>query len=208
MKIEEIVISKLKSHPKNYNSHPEEELLHIVESIKNYGFYKNIVVANDYTILAGHGVVEAAKKMNYKKVPIIRLAIPFDDPKALKLLIGDNEIRHLAKIDDYGLTDLLKELKDTEDLLGTGYDEMMLANLLYITRPETEIEDFDAAKEWLGMPDYEEGKRVFRILVLCETLDLKNEFLKNNNYVTSEKQLDSVWFPPKKRQILKDKSFQ
>ena len=56
-------VSDLKPHPRNYKDHPDDQLEHIIESIKSTGFYRNIVIAQDGTILAGHGVVAAAKKM-------------------------------------------------------------------------------------------------------------------------------------------------
>ena len=82
------------------------------------------MVAEDSTILAGHGVVIAAKKMGLKTVPIIRLKVAADDPRALKVLAGDNEIGHLGEVNDRALTDLLKDLQSAENgLLGTGYDD-------------------------------------------------------------------------------------
>jgi hypothetical protein len=56
-----IAIKELKPHPRNYRSHPEDQLVHLVNSIKQHGFYRNVVVAKDNTILAGHGVVPSFK---------------------------------------------------------------------------------------------------------------------------------------------------
>jgi hypothetical protein len=52
---------------------------------------------------------------------------------------------------------MLREIKETtpNGLLGTGYDDQMLANLLMVTRTQDEIKDFDTAAEWVGMPDFE-----------------------------------------------------
>lgn len=61
LETKKIDISSLKPHPKNYRQHPEDQLAHLVRSIKQNGVYKNIVVSSDMTILAGHGIAEACK---------------------------------------------------------------------------------------------------------------------------------------------------
>src|SRR2546430_11899104 len=125
-----VPIDMLKPHPRNYRKHPDDELEHIMESIRTHGFYRNIVLAKDgKTILAGHGVVEAARRLGYKEIPAILIDYEPDDPHALKVLVSDNEIAHLAESNDRALTELLREVANAGDLLGTGYDEMMLANL-------------------------------------------------------------------------------
>ena len=59
MIIETIDIEKLIPHPDNYKEHPDQQLDHIIRSIEDHGFYRNVVIAKDNTILAGHGVVLA-----------------------------------------------------------------------------------------------------------------------------------------------------
>jgi hypothetical protein len=173
--------SELHAHPRNYRKHPDDQLEHIVESIRAHGFYRNIVVARDGTILAGHGVVEAARKMGVERVPVVKLDVDPEDPRALKVLAGDNEISRLGEIDDRALSQLLKEIStDVDGLLGTGYDEMMLANLVFVTRPSSEIESLDAAAEWAGagMPEYEDGKGFYRVMVLFTTEQERLDFVK------------------------------
>ena len=93
-------IDKLKNHPKNYREHPDDQLAHLMKSIEQQGFYRNIVVAKDYTILAGHGVVKASRKLGLKEVPVVRLDIDANSTKALKVLAGDNELGRLAEVND------------------------------------------------------------------------------------------------------------
>jgi hypothetical protein len=70
-------------------------------------------------------------------------------------------------VDDRALTELLKEIKKTEEhgLVGTGYDDKMLANLLYVTRPKSEIADHDEAAHWVGMPEYEPQEQRWKIVI-------------------------------------------
>lgn len=153
---EQVPLASLKGHPRNYRQHPEDQIEHLAASIREHGLYRNIVTANDGTILAGHGVALAAAAAGLESVPVVRLPIEPDSPAALKVLTGDNEIEHLAEQDDRALSELLREiaLDDPLALLGTGFDEAMLANLVYVTRPASEIADMDEAAHWVGMPEY------------------------------------------------------
>ena len=117
MNIETVPINNLKPHPQNYKEHPENQLDHIIKSINEHGFYRNVVIAKDDTILAGHGVVMACIKMGKKEIPCIRLDIESDSTQALKVLTSDNEITNLAQVDDRQLSEILKEILDNIHLL-------------------------------------------------------------------------------------------
>jgi len=162
-----IDLDKLKPHPRNYREHPADQLAHIIASIEQHGIYRNIVVAEDYTILAGHGVVEALRQMGRVEAPVLKLNIAADTPAALKVLTGDNALGGLAQVDDRMFTELLKDIKDLDTLLGTGYDEMMLANLVFVTRTEEEVRDRNEAAEWAGagMPDYENAALPHKLVI-------------------------------------------
>ena len=164
---EEVALDTLRPHPQNYQTHPDDEIDHLMASIREHGVYRNVVISSDSTILAGHGVVEAARRLALAVVPVYRLAYPAQDPRAIKLLVGDNEIRHLAEVDDRALSELLRGLKDLDMLLGTGYDDMMLANLVMVTRPTKEIADIDAASQWVGLPEYEDASDEHLQIVVC-----------------------------------------
>jgi hypothetical protein len=199
-KLETVPISELHPHPRNYNAHPDDQIEHIVESIQEHGLYRNIVVARDGTILAGHGVVQAAKGMGLEFVPVVRLDLDPDEPRALKVLTGDNEISHLGEKNDRLLSEILKEIKDsdTAGLLGTGYDERMLANLVFVTRPESEIQDFNEAAEWAnaGMPEYETAEKPLKIAVNFRDEHDREEFAHLLGLNLSDK-TRSTWWPPR-----------
>jgi len=172
-------IDQLRPHQRNYKTHPDDQIQHIVESIKVYGFYRNVVVAEDYTILAGHASVQAAKLAGLSEIPIVQLNIKADDPLAVKLIIGDNEIGHLSEIDDRALTELLREIKDSPSgLIGTGFDESMLAALVFNTRTGNELNNFDNAAEWAGMPAYESQLvHKLQLVVVFETEADREQFI-------------------------------
>jgi len=208
---ETVLLSELQPHPRNYRGHPADQVEHLAQSIAEHGFYRNVVIARDGTILAGHGVVEAARKNRLRKIPVVRLDLDADDPKALKILTGDNELARLAEIDDRILTDLLREINDADEagLLGTGYDEMMLANLVYVTRPASEINGYDAAAEWVGLPEYPHVARV-RLMVSFDTEEERDEFLATIGNPTLRKKTGgtwSTWWPEREREDLSSLRF-
>lgn len=201
LEIDHLPIADLKAHPRNYRIHTDEQLAHIIKSLEENGFYRNIIIAKDNTILAGHGVIEAAKKMGKKTAPCFRVPFGPDSPEAMKVLIGDNEMSHLAEINDRFLTDMLKELKISDMLLGTGYDDLMLAGKLFTTRTEKEIADFNAAKEWAGMPEYQEEADEIKLVINFRTESDRNKFIKQTKLEVTgvNRMTKTAWWPPKER---------
>lgn len=181
-KQELVDVTELKDHPKNYRFHPDDQIDHIVQSIKEHGIYRNVVVARDGTILAGHGVAKASRKLGLKKIPVIKLNIDPNSVEAMKIVIGDNEISHLADVDDRLFSENLMWVKNQDDLLGTGYDEKMLATLLMVTRPSSEIADFDEAAHWVGMPGFDvTADDKIRLIITFSDDKLRKEFVDKIN---------------------------
>jgi hypothetical protein len=210
-RIELVEINTLKPHPENYLEHPDDELDHIIESIRRNGFYRNVVVARDGTILAGHGVTKAAEKMGLKRVPVLRLDLDPNESAALKILTGDNELNHLAVRNDRKLTEILKTICNTDvsKLLGTGYDENMLAMLAMVTRPASEIASVDAAKEWVGMPAYDSARarsELLQITVSFETAEDRAAFARVLGLTITDK-TKAAWYPQKAREDLASLEF-
>lgn len=133
LKVEQVPLDQLKPHPRNYRSHPDKQLQHLIASQDQFGVYKPLVIAEDGTILAGHGVAEAARKRGETSIACVRMPLKPNEPSALKLMAADNEVSRLAEDADDQLAELLKEIGEADDLLGTGYDADELLALL--TRP-------------------------------------------------------------------------
>tara|TARA_R100000426_G_scaffold51759_1_gene37697 strand:- start:918 stop:1562 length:645 start_codon:yes stop_codon:yes gene_type:complete len=212
MNIETVPINNLKPHPQNYKEHPENQLDHIIKSINEHGFYRNVVIAKDDTILAGHGVVMACIKMGKKEIPCIRLDIESDSTQALKVLTSDNEITNLAQVDDRQLSEILKEILDTDfDLIGTGFNEEQLSALVYTTRPATEIETFDEATEWVGMVDYDNQVNDIKVMVHFDSEKDRDNFMDflGNPYVNYKmKNTWKIWYPERKNEDPKSIKFE
>ncbi len=90
MKIEYIKTDELKPYEKNAKKHPIDQIAHIANSIKEFGFRQPVVIDRDNVIVIGHGRVLAAKKLGLDEVPVVRA----DDlsPEQIKALrLADNK---------------------------------------------------------------------------------------------------------------------
>lgn len=171
----------LRKHPRNYREHPPDQLKHIAASIREHGFYRNVVVSRDGFILAGHGVVLAALQLKLEQIPAIKLPVDHEHPAALRVLAGDNEIGRLAEIDDRQLSEILRDIRESSEdpaaLDGTGYDYEKLAALVLVTRPASEIPDMNTAAHWVGVPEYQNKPDPYRIIVACASEQVRDDFM-------------------------------
>jgi hypothetical protein len=209
-----VPIDGLREHPRNYRTHPDDQLEHLARSIELHGFYRPVVLARDHTILAGHGVVRAAARLGRAEVPAVRLDLDPDEPRALQLLAGDNETGNLADVDDRALTELLRELAQDDPglLLGTGFDTQQLSALAYVTRSRDEMADFDAAEEWLGLPGFQKADDVPTLLVKFDSDDERLKFLAEIGYgierVSRIGGGHTIWWPDRPQNDLQSLRFQ
>lgn len=56
----------------NAKAHPAEQVEHIANSIKNFGWTQPIVVDENNVVVIGHGRLMAAKELMLEKVPVVR----------------------------------------------------------------------------------------------------------------------------------------
>lgn len=202
-------VNLLREHPQNYRDHNDDQLVHIEASLKEHGFYRNVVVAEDDTILAGHGVVKASRRLGLLQVPVIKLPIACTSAAAMRVLVGDNEIGHRADVRDEQLAELLKSLADGDGvsaLLGTGYDEATFSALLFVTRPPDKLmAGTDERAEWVGMPEWDPGTMYPKLVVTFRTLDDQTAYVKLlaaaglPTPLTHKKQTLTMWYPPRAR---------
>ena len=208
-----VPIATITRNKKNYREHPRAQVEQIEHSLREFGQYKPVVLSRDSILIAGHGVLEGAIAEGRTEVAAVYMPFLADDPLADKLLIADNELYRQAEDNDRALTNLLKELSESEvGLDGTGFDEMMLANLVMVTRPESEIADFDAAKEWVGMPGMGEAERKTRVqlIVWCDTEEERNDALQllEVDVVAKNRATVSIHWPAKDREVREDSSLE
>ncbi|RDE49485.1 MAG: DNA modification methylase [Candidatus Accumulibacter meliphilus] len=115
---------------RNPRTHTAEQVAKIAASIVEYGWTNPILVDGDNGIVAGHGRLAAARKLNLDDVPVIELAHLTPTQKRA-YLIADNRMALDAGWDDAMLALELEELKLTDfDLSLTGFDADEIEALL------------------------------------------------------------------------------
>ena len=142
-------IGDLIPYAKNSRTHSTKQIAQIVESIKEFGFTNPILVDEKLEIIAGHGRVLAAKKMELNHVPCIVLNHLTEKQKKA-YVIADNKLALNAGWDDGLLAEELKDLDDMDfDLNLLGFDEKELDELLGETDKEglTDEDDIPTLKK-------------------------------------------------------------
>ncbi len=128
-------ISKPKPHSQNAKTHSSKEIDRIVKSMRTYGWTNPMIVDEEMNVLAGHGRLEAAKRLGLKEVPTICLSHMTPAQKRA-YIIADNRLTEVGGSWDRKLLALEHEairLMDPEfDLTSTGFNlddiEIMLEN--------------------------------------------------------------------------------
>lgn len=209
--LEQMPIDALLPHPDNYKQHPDDQTLHLMQSIRDFGLFRSVVISADNYLLVGHGVTEALRRLGMQYVPVVRLTIDHDAPLALKLLVADNEIDHLGIIDDRKLSLILKNVLDADTLNGTGYDQAMLANLVMVSRSGHEIKDVNHAREWVGLPEFTAvAEPAYRLIIHFETADERDRFDREYRLpiLKRETKTWSTTYPFRERDDLKNIRFE
>ena len=74
LKIEYLNIDDLKHYANNSKIHTNEQIEHIANSIKEFGFNDPVGIAGkENIVLEGNGRIEAAKMLGINKLPCVRL---------------------------------------------------------------------------------------------------------------------------------------
>ncbi|MGI9492539.1 MAG: ParB/Srx family N-terminal domain-containing protein [Geminicoccaceae bacterium] len=82
---------KLVPDPRNARTHAKRQVDQIVASIREFGFTNPILIDPEGTIIAGHGRLLAAKKLDLAEVPTIELA-NLTEAQKRALRLADNKI--------------------------------------------------------------------------------------------------------------------
>jgi hypothetical protein len=132
----ELPLASLKPHSRNYKKHPATQVDRIAQSLTTFGQPRSIVVWQN-TILAGHGVVAAAKALGWATIRADVLPDDYPPEKAQAYVVADNELSRLADPDQVALAALLQEAQafDATLLTAMGYDQKELDELLASVTP-------------------------------------------------------------------------
>jgi site-specific DNA-methyltransferase (adenine-specific) len=144
----EVSVNDLKPHPDNPNRGSVEDL---AESLSQFGQFRSIVGRPDGTILAGHHLVQAAKRIGMKTVRVD--IIDVDDIVARKIMLADNRLADLGLGPNLDL--LLKNLEELgNDIAGTGFDEDYIRMLEEAVSGPPDLDDLiEEADETQSKPE-------------------------------------------------------
>lgn len=143
METREVNVGDLIPYLRNSRKHSDDQILKLCSSIREYGFTTPIIIDEENNVLAGHGRLEAVKKLGWEKVPCVVLkGLTKAQKKAY--VIADNKLALDADWDFDTLKLELESLKELDfDLELTGFDEFELDGLLNTTVPEGENHESD-----------------------------------------------------------------
>ncbi len=109
--IDQTPISDLKPYPNNVRSHSEASVVRLADGIAEFGLIMPIVIDQENTVIAGHGRIEAAKRLKIQTVPTIR-ADHLTPAQVKAYRIADNKLAELSSWDEDALRIELGELMD------------------------------------------------------------------------------------------------
>lgn len=97
--VEWVPTESIKPHPKNPNSHDDEQIERLAKLIQFHGWRNPLIVSHSSGLLiAGHGRLAAAQLLGLKSVPVLRQR--FKDSEAeYQYLIADNSSAAWASLD-------------------------------------------------------------------------------------------------------------
>lgn len=122
LKVEYKSIKDLIPYVNNTRTHSEKQVQQVASSIKEFGFTNPILIDEDNGIIAGHGRLLAAQKLNLDNVPTITLA-GLSKAQKKAYVIADNKLALNAGWDEDLLRLELQSLKDMDfDITLTGFD--------------------------------------------------------------------------------------
>lgn len=112
----------LRPYPGNARTHSPKQIKQIARSIERFGFNNPVLIDDNDQIIAGHGRVEAAKLLNMKTVPTVRISHLSEDEKRAYIL-ADNKLAEKAGWDKETLAIELQGLANVGfDILLTGFE--------------------------------------------------------------------------------------
>lgn len=129
-KIEHWAIDKLIPYARNSRTHSDGQIDQIAASIREWGWTTPVLVDKEGNIIAGHGRVLAAKKLDIAIIPVV-IADGWSDAKKRAYIIADNKLALNAGWDNELLALEFKELEELGfDLELTGFSLDELADLI------------------------------------------------------------------------------
>lgn len=111
MQIIDVKLSDLKPYKRNAKTHPEKQVEHIANSLREFGWKQPIVIDKDNVIVCGHGRLLAAKSLGWDTAPCV-YADDLTDEQIKAFRLADNKTAE----SDWDFDFLNVELEDITDI--------------------------------------------------------------------------------------------
>lgn len=121
LQVVEKSLAELKPSPHNARRHSEKQIAQLMASIRKFRFNGVVLVDSENTVLAGHGRVEAAKRLGMTHVPTF-VVDHLTPEQARAFMIADNKIAQNSEWDEEQLASELKFLSEKAIELDLGWD--------------------------------------------------------------------------------------
>tara|TARA_Y100001972_G_C7622047_1_gene312002 strand:+ start:101 stop:763 length:663 start_codon:yes stop_codon:yes gene_type:complete len=142
---------KLIPYARNSRVHSTEQIAQIAASIQEWGFTVPILIDEKNTLIAGHGRLLAAQKLELQKIPVM-IAKGWSDAQKRAYVIADNKLAINAEWDEELLKVEIKQLElEKFDISTMGFELDELTDLFL----DKDFGETDAFDEWQDMPEYD-----------------------------------------------------
>lgn len=121
--MQEVSLDLLRPYEKNAKVHGEKQLEQLANSIKEFGFLSPCLVERGtYNLIAGHGRVEAARRLGMETVPCVFVE-DISEEQRRAYILADNRLTELGGWDYETVDAELKELYEAGfDISLTGFE--------------------------------------------------------------------------------------
>ena len=173
MNIEHRPLSDLIPYINNARIHDEQQINQVAASIKEFGFTNPVLIDTQNGIIAGHGRVLAARKLNIEQIPCIVLK-DLSEAQKKAYIIADNKLALNADWDEERLKNELERLTELDfDLDLLGFVDTELNNIL-------NDEDFSDKNKEIDTDDFEDTIELTFKLNREKFIEVRNKLSEYN----------------------------
>ena len=168
-----VPVDRLIPYVNNARTHSKEQIAKLRASIREFGFVNPVIIDRDFSVIAGHGRIAAAREENIAEVPCV-FVDHLTEAQKKAYILADNRMALDAGWDEDMLRVELESLEEMGYDLGlTGFDEKELASMF--PEDEAKEDDFDVDAE-LQKPTFTKAGDVWTLgrhrLVCGDSTDL------------------------------------
>lgn len=153
-------MDSLRPDPRNARKHSADQIATLAKLIQRFGFTAPLIVTAEGGLVAGHGRLEAARRLGMAEVPILRAPDGWSEADVRAYMLADNQVALSAEWDDEMLREELRLLGTAGyDVSLTGFSEDELDRML---RAEADASTDSA------VPD-SSYKEQYGVIVICQS---------------------------------------